>query len=594
MNNQPSKTLTKFLPILGWLPRYRKSYLPGDVSAGLTVGIMLIPQGMAYAMLAGLEPIHGLYAVTGPLVLYAIFGTSRQLAVGPDAIISLLTAAGIASLKASNAEEYLLYVLTLTFMIGLIRLVMGLLKLGFVVNFLSLPVIKGFTSGAVVLITLSQLQHWFRIKLPSTGHVQDMLVALVNHAPDIHWLSFGLGALGIFAIIFSRKIHPFFPSQLLAVIIGTVLVWGFDLTAYGVSIVGEVAGGLPVLSVPSFDLPLWRSLFPLALTIALVGYAQSVAIAKSIQSKHKETGLQSNQELNALGIANIGAAFFSGLPVAGGFSRSAVNDTAGARTPLSSIISALVILFTLLFITDWFYYLPLTILAAVILVAIAGLLDLKGARNLWEKDKSDFAMWAATLVLTMTLGIEAGILLGMTLSLLMVIYKASRPHMAQLGKVPGTAIYRNIQRFDNLEIREDLLIVRLDGPIYFANVDYIKDTFDSWLQEKESKIKFIVFNMESVTSLDSTGAHAMADWITDWNKEGIKLYITGTKGPVRDVLMRWGLTDKIGVDRIFMDDKTALEALENLSDSEALKKHSSYATQYNPQKRSKPQDGPEG
>ena len=582
--NKLNKTLTKFLPILEWLPQYKKSDLPGDLSAGLTVGIMLIPQGMAYAMLAGLEPVHGLYAVTIPLLLYAVFGTSRHLAVGPDAIISMLTAAGIASLMAPSAEEYLLYVLTLTLMVGGIRVLMGLFKLGFVVNFLSRPVINGFTSAAAIVIGLSQIKYWFKIDLPQTGHLQEMVMALLANMSNIHWLTFGVGLIGMLVIIYGKKIHRFFPTQLAAVVLGISAVWGFGLNEYGIAIVGAVPGGFPLLSVPSFEFTLWRQLFPIALTIALVGYAQSIAIAKSIQAKHKGYTIDPNQELLALGMANLGAAFFNGFPVAGGFSRSAVNDKAGANTALSSIISVVLILLTLAFFTQLFFYLPLAILAAVILVAVIGLVDVKEPAELWKRDPADFAMWLATFFATLVLGIEIGILSGMGLSLLMVIYKASRPHMAQLGRVPGTSIYRNIRRFDNLETRDDLLMIRLDGPIYFANVDYVKNTLDQWINDRKGKISSVIFNMESVTSLDSTGANALTDWIVDWRSQGIELFITGAKGPVRDVLKRWGLIERIGVEHMFMDDHTAVEYVGDRLDKERLNKHIPYATQTNTRK----------
>ncbi|WP_373496385.1 SulP family inorganic anion transporter [Aquiflexum sp.] len=581
MKNTVPEIAKRYLPILDWLPQYKSSELQGDLTAGLTVGIMLIPQGMAYAMLAGLEPIHGLYAVTVPLLLYAIFGTSRQLAVGPVAMVSLLTAAGIAGLNASSPEQYLLYALTLAFLVGMIQFGMGILRLGFVVNFLSHPVINGFTSAAAIIIGLSQVKHLFRIDLPNSEHIQEMAVAIFQNIGEIHWITFGIGLIGIIIIKYGKKIHKSFPAPLVAVIVGIALVSGFDLAGLGVKIVGDVPSGLPSFSSPSFDLTTWKTLFPIAFTISLVGFAESFAVAKTIQAKHKNYRLDSNQELVGLGIANFGAAFFQGYPVTGGFSRTAVNNDAGAKTTMASIISAFLIVLTLLFFTGLFYNLPSAILAAVVLVAVSGLIDLKQPVHLWHKDKSDFSMLIATFVITLTLGIEIGIISGMALSLLVVVYRASRPHMAQLGRVPGTNIFRNIDRFQNLEIKEHLLMIRIDGPIYFANVEYIKDKLEKWILERNEKVKMIVFNMESVTNIDSTGAHELNDWIVTWRKSGMDVCMSSIKGPVRDVLNRWALLEGVGADHIFLDDNTAVSAFDHAIDDDILEKYSPYATQSN-------------
>ncbi|MFD2203056.1 SulP family inorganic anion transporter [Shivajiella indica] len=581
MNKSISARIKDFLPVFDWLPNYKKTDLQGDLTAGLTVGIMLIPQGMAYAMLAGLEPIHGLYAVTVPLLLYAIFGTSRQLAVGPVAMVSLLTAAGIASLNPASPEQYLIYALSLAFLVGLIQFGMGILRLGFVVNFLSHPVINGFTSAAAIIIGLSQIKHLLRINLPNSEHIQEMVVAIAQNIGDIHWLTFGIGVIGIVIIKYGKKIHKSFPAPLVAVIVGIALVSGFDLTAQGVKIVGDVPSGLPTFSSPSFDMEVWKTLLPIALTISLVGFAESFAVAKTIQAKHKNYRLDANQELIGLGVANFGAAFFRGYPVTGGFSRTAVNNDAGAKTGLASIFSAILIVLTLLFFTGLFYNLPSAILAAVVLVAVSGLIDFKEPIHLWHKDKSDFAMLIATFIITLTLGIETGIIAGMVLSLLVVIYRASRPHMAQLGRVPGTNIFRNVKRFKNLIESDDLLIIRVDGPIYFANVEFIKDKVDKWLSNKPKKVRMIVFNMESVTNIDSTGAHELNEWITSWRKSGIDVCMSSIKGPVRDVLNRWGILENVGNDHVFLDDNSAVSAFENEINLDLLEKYSPYALQTN-------------
>src|SRR5690554_4274382 len=588
MTSKSNQRLKNFLPILDWLPHYKRSDLKGDIPAGLTVGVMLIPQGMAYAMLAGLPPIHGLYAVTVPLILYVLFGTSRQLAVGPVAIVSLLTATGIETLSPSNPEQYLLYVLTLAFLVGLIQILMGLFKLGFVVNFLSHPVISGFTSAAAIVIGLSQIKHLLGLDLPNTAYFHEMVLSIFQNLGKIHWPTFGMGIMGILIIAYGKKIHSAFPSALMAVIVGVLLVWSFGLEDRGIGIMGDVPGGLPSLSYPLFDFSIWQGLLPIAVTISLIGFAESFAIAKTIQSKHKTYRLNANQELIGLGMANFGAAFFRGYPVTGGFSRTAVNHEAGAKTGLSSIISAGLIVLTLLFFTDLFYYLPNAILGAVILVAISGLIDTKGAFQLWKRDKADFSMLAATFMTTLILGVEIGIATGMVLSLLMVIYKASRPHMAQLARVPGTHIFRNIERFDNLELREDLLIVRADGPIYFANVEFIKDRMDKWIGEKKRALRVVLFNMESVTSLDSTGAHEMGEWISEWRSEGLEVFVTGAKGPVRDAFSRLGMTDYIGAERMFVDDHSAIKYLEQTRDMGETSSLINYAIQSKASPKKKP------
>ncbi|MCH8555511.1 MAG: solute carrier family 26 protein [Schleiferiaceae bacterium] len=546
-----------FFPIADWLPNYKKANLSGDLSAGLTVGVMLIPQGMAYAMLAGLPPIHGLYAVTIPLILYAIFGTSRQLAVGPVAMVSLLAAAGIGALHPTSTEQYLLYAITLAFIVGVIQFGMGILKLGFVVNFLSHPVISGFTSAAAIIIGLSQVKHLFKIQLPSTEHAHEIFIALAQNIGDTHLLTLGLGIVSIIIIKYGKKIHPKFPAPLAAVVVGIALVSGFNLTESGVKVLGSVPSGLPGLSFPSFEGSAWSQLLPIAITISLVGFAESFAVAKAIQNKHKDYKLLPNQELIGLGMANFGAAFFQGYPVTGGFSRTAVNDQAGAKTALASIISVALIIITLLFLTSLFYNLPSAVLAAVVLVAVSGLIDFKEPKKLWKNDKSDFFMLIATFLATLFLGIETGIITGMVLSLIAVIYRASKPHMARLGKVEGTGIYRNIKRFNNAVEPDKQLIIRIDGPIYFANIEYIQNKIDAWVTEK-GQLTGIVLDFEAIPHIDSSGAHALHDWIDNWHGRDIQVILCGMRGPVRDTLNKWNILTQIGQEHCFLSVAHAL------------------------------------
>lgn len=549
--------IAKALPIAQWLPSYNKSFLSGDLSAGLTVGVMLIPQGMAYAMLAGLPPIHGLYAVTIPLLVYAMLGTSRQLAVGPVAMVSLLAAAGIGALEPQTTTDYLTYAFTLAFLVGIIQLGMGMLRMGFVVNFLSHPVLSGFTSAAAIIIGLSQIKHLFKIDLPRSEHAHEILWAMAHNIKDIHWITFTLGVAGIIIIKYGKKIHQRFPAPLAAVVFGILAVSIFGLDERGVAVLGEVPSGLPGLSTPSFDGSIWAQLFPVALAISLVGFAESFAVAKAIQQRHKDYQLRPNQELIGLGAANLGAAFFQGFPVTGGFSRTAVNDQAGAKTGMASIISTALIVLTLLFLTGLFVNLPSAILAAVVLVAVSGLIDFKEPMTLWKKDRSDFAMLLATFLATLTLGIEAGIIIGMVLSLVAVIYRASRPHMARMGRIPGTDIFRNIDRFSELEYNTDTLVVRIDGALYFANTEYIRSTLAKWMDEHP--IKQMIFDLSTVPHIDSSAAHTLHNWVHEWQKQGIRIAFSGTHGPVRDTLKSWSIVMLVGEDQCYLSVNDALK-----------------------------------
>ncbi|GAB4259908.1 MAG: sulfate permease [Saprospiraceae bacterium] len=572
--------IKQYLPALEWLPNYKKEWFSGDLSAGLTVGVMLIPQGMAYAMIAGLPPIHGLYASTVPLVLYALFGTSRQLAVGPVAMVSLLTAAGIGALNPDSPEVYLMLAVTLAFMVGLFQFLMGVFRLGFLVNFLSHPVISGFTSAAAIIIGLSQLKHIMGVNLPRSQHVHDILIAAAGEISNTHLITLGIGILSILIIKFAKKIHKAIPGALIAVIVGILLVWGLGLDQQGVKILGEVPQGLPGLSMPSFDLETWQTLLTAVLTISLVGFMESYAVAKAIQNKHKNYQVDANQELIGLGVANFGAAFFQSYPVTGGFSRTAVNDQAGAKTGLASIISAVTIALTLLFLTPLFFYLPKAVLAAVILVAVSGLIDYKEAIELWKKDRADFWMLFATFLVTLTLGIETGIGVGVVLSLALVIYRSTRPHVAVLGRVPQSDFYRNIDRFDNLEQRPDVLVVRFDGPLYFANLNYFKDRTEQLISKKGKDLRLVVLNADSISYLDSSAVHTLAEWIKDLRNRGLRIHFTSVIGPVRDTMRKWGLMELIGEENFFMSNQRAIDAFDQLQkEGKFQKKFPEFATQ---------------
>lgn len=569
--------LRKIFPFLDWVKGYNRQQFQGDLSAGLTVGVMLIPQGMAYAMIAGLPPIYGLYSATLPLIIYALMGTSRQLAVGPVAMVSLLTASGISTLVEQGTDAFIQYAIVLALMVGIIQFLLGLFKLGFLVNFLSHPVISGFTSAAALIIGISQLQHLIGVKLPRSHHIHVILNEAFKALPDINGLTLLIGLTGIALIIIMKKYFKSVPGQLVAVVFGILAVWGLGLTDYGVLILGEVPKGLPQMGVPIFNLELIQDLFPIALAISLVSFMESIAVAKAIQARHKNYKVIPNQELISLGLANIGGSFFQSFPVTGGFSRTAVNDQAGAKTGLAAIISAGLIILTLLFLTPLFYYLPKAILASVIMVAVFGLIDYKEAQHLWHSNKTDFAMLLATFVATLSLGIEQGIGIGVILSLTLLIFKTTRPHIAILGKVPHSRFYRNTDRFDDLEVRPDVLILRFDAQLYFANINYFSSKIDEFVEQKGKGLKMIIINAESINNMDSSAVKALEDMVMEYRAQGIEFAFASVKGPVRDAMSKAHLIEKIGENHFFMSIQDAIDDY----DQTTSQKFDGYTTQAN-------------
>jgi len=534
------------LPFLSWIKGYGKSQIKGDLSAGVTVGVMLIPQGMAYAMIAGLPPIHGLYASTIPLIIYGLLGTSRQLAVGPVAMVSLLTAAGVGVMAEANTATYVILAASLALLVGLIQWGMGALRLGFVVNFLSHPVVSGFTSAAALIIGFSQFRHILGIPLEQTNLIFKTLIEILQSVQLINWTTVSVSLAGVAIIVLSKSIHRAIPGSLLAVIIGIPI--GLILTGQGfsLSIVGDIPAGLPSFVMPELSTGVLLALLPTAFAISIVGFMESMAVASAVQARHKNYKVIPNQELKALGLANVGTAFFQGFPVTGGFSRTAVNDQAGAKTGMATIFAALLMILTLLFLTSLFYYLPTAILAAVIVVAVSGLINIKLPVQLWKTDRNDFYMLMATFLATLLLGIEEGIVVGVVLSLLVIIYRSTKPHYAVLGRVPGTQQYRNIKRFQNLEREEDTLIIRFDADLYYANLNYFRQNLQHEAAKYGNKLRAIIINAESISSVDSSAIHMLEELFTHYNAAGIRIAFSNVKGPVRDAIAQSELLNKLG------------------------------------------------
>ncbi len=532
--------LDKIFPAATWMRAYERGNLRADISAGLTTAVMLIPQGMAYAMLAGLPPIIGLYASTIPIILYALFGSSRELAVGPVAMVSLLVATALTPLAEAGSAEYVGYAVVLSLLVGVIQAGMGLLRAGFLVNFLSHPVVSGFTSAAALIIGLSQLKHLLGVDIPRSHHIHTILIAAFERASEIQPITLAIGAASIAALVVLKKRAPKLPRALIVVATTTVIVWAFDLASKGVAIVGDVPAGLPTPSMPSLEVDTLTQLAPTAIIISLVGFMESVSVAKAFASKNRYE-IAPNQELVGLGVANLGAAVFSGYPVTGGFSRTAVNAQAGARTPMAGIFTAVVVIGTLLFLTPLFYYLPKAVLAAVIMTAVFGLIDVHEVKHLWKIDRTDLVLLLLTFGGTLSLGIEAGIGLGVGASLLWFVVQTTRPHAAVLGRLPGTTAYRNIERHPEAERFDGLLILRIDASFYFGNVTFLKELIRDAMAKQEAPVHTVILDASSVNRLDSSANGALGEIARSLRETGVRMVLAGLKGPVIDALEKNGI-----------------------------------------------------
>lgn len=542
----------RFLPIVGTMRSYNREKFSGDLSAGITVAIMLVPQGMAYAILAGMPPVYGLYASIVPLLIYAIFGTSRQLAVGPVAMVSLLVVAGVGELATPGSDRFVHLAIMTALGVGLVQFLMGVFRMGFLVNFLSHPVLSGFTSAAALIIGASQIKNLLGLDLPRSKQVFEILLGTIQNASDISIFTALIGFSSILILILLKRWKKTFPSALVVVVIGTLVTALFGLNSNGVAIVGTVPIGLPSFEIPGLSSSDFTSLISIILVISLVSYMESIAVAKAIANK-KGYKVDANQELIALGGANLGGAFFQSFPVTGGFSRTAVNEQAGANTTLASMITAVLIGLTVIFLTPLFYYLPNAVLAAIIMVAVAGLFDLKEMKHLWRTDKRDLAMLLVTFISTLVLGIEEGIAVGVVLSLILVVYSTTRPHSAELGRLGDSKNYRNINRYAEANVDDEILIYRYDSSLYFANVEHFEETLTDRMERHGNSLELVILDASAINTIDSTGIHALEEMINNVKEKGVKFFIAGAIGPVRDKLKKSGIQEAMGEENFFFD-----------------------------------------
>jgi SulP family sulfate permease len=565
--------LRALLPALDWARSYDRSVFAGDVTAAVIVTIMLIPQSLAYALLAGLPPQVGLYASILPLIAYGLFGTSRTLAVGPVAVVSLMTASAIAPIAGAGSAAYGSAALVLALMSGLILVLMAALRLGVIANFLSHPVIAGFISASGILIAISQAKHLLGIAAKGDT-LPDILQSLAGTIGTANLPTLVIGVLALVFLFWVRKslkplltklgLGPRLADMLAkagpvaAVIASAASVSLLHLEGRGVKVVGTLPSGLPPVTLPSFDPALWSQLLPAAILISLVGFVESVSVAQTLAAKRRQRiGL--NRELVGLGAANVAAALTGGYPVTGGFARSVVNFDAGAQTPFAGVLTALGILATALFFTPLFATLPQAVLGATIIVAVLSLVDLRGFVRTWRYSKADGAAMIVTALVVLLIGVEPGIVSGVVLSLLLFLWRTSRPHMAIVGQVPGTEHFRNVLRHKVAESPR-VLSIRVDESLYFANARYLEDRIYDYVAAREG-IRHVVLMCPAVNFIDASALESLETIAHRLNSAGVEFHLSEVKGPVMDRLERSDFFDHFK-GQVFLSQHQALAALD--------------------------------
>ena len=541
------------------LASYRTNAFRGDLTAGLTTAVLLVPQAMAYALLAGLPPQYGLYAASVPLLAYALVGTSRVLAVGPVAVVALLIATGVGELAEPGSSEFISRTILLAAMVGVMQLVMGLLRVGFVTNLLSHPVITGFTAAAALIIGFSQLDNLLGMDLTRSSHVHEIVVNALGHLDTIHPWTSAIGLTSLVILVLMKKLAPKLPCALIVVILGTIIVAAIDLDDRGVAIVGRIPSGFPPPSLPSWSLQTVFDLTPVALAITFVGFIESISVAREFASRGRYD-VDANRELVGLGLGNLAGSLFGGMPVAGGFSRTAVNADSGAKTRAAGVITALTAMFVLLLLTPALWFLPRTILAAIIMMAVFGLIDLRAVSRLWRVKRSDLLLLSVTFFVTLIIGIEEGILAGVATSVMVFVVRTTHPHTAVLGRLPATNTYRNVRNFPNAETTPGVLIVRIDAQLYFGNIAFLKAELKRLEVASEAPLRAVVLDASSINQVDSSADEALLEIGERYEERGIEMYFAHCKGPVREVIARSGLRAHLGEEHFFFELHDAVQA----------------------------------
>ncbi len=558
-NGSLPQWLIKLAPALHWMPHYARDELRADLVAGLTIAALLVPQGMAYALLAGLPPVHGLYASVLPLLLYAFFGTSRHLAVGPVALDSLLVATGVGAMAVAGTSQYIALVVVLTLIIGVLQLLMGSLKLGFIVNFLSKPVLTGFTMAAAIIISVGQLNNLLGLGLSRSKTFFETASNTIEALPHPHLWTLAIGLSGIVLLKVIKQLKSPVPGPVILLIGGTLISWLVGFADHGVAVVGAVPSGLPQLAFAFPDQSQITGLLPLALTLSFIGFMGTLSTGKNYASRFGYR-IDADAEFRALGISNIGSSLSGGFPVSGGLSRTAVNVNAGAKTQLAAIVSALLVLLSVAFLTPLFYHVPVPLLSAIIVFSVVGLINIAAFRYLASVKPLEILVLLTTLLVTLSQGFSTGLLAGILMALIVHIVIQTRPNISLLGRLPNTAIYRSLDNHPEAEHVDGVAILRIDASFYFANAEFLQRKIAE-ITEADPPPKIVLLDASSVNDLDSSGDSVFRDIYRDLNRHGIQLYVAGIKFPVREVLIRSGLYEEIGAKHFFYTVEAAMQRI---------------------------------
>ncbi|WP_290539187.1 MULTISPECIES: sulfate permease [Alcanivorax] len=571
----------RWLPASDWLATYNREQAAGDMLAAIIVTILLVPQGLAYAMLAGMPPQTGLYASILPLVLYALFGTSRTLSVGPAALTSLITASAAGTLAQGDPQLFIQAAIGMGLLSGLFLVAMAILRLGWLTNLLSHPVITGFISGCAILIAASQLKHLLRIDA-SGEELLSLAQTLGQHLPQTHWLTLGISLIAIVCLLIPKYLAaPLKGTRLpgwlvafiskcgpiLAVLVTTLLTVSLSLDSRGLAVVGAIPAGLPHFTLPGLGREHWQNLITPAALLALIGFVESISLAQALAAKRRER-VDANRELMGLGLANIGSGLSGAFAVTGSFSRTTVNYEAGARTPMAGLLTGIGIALVALFFTGWFQFLPLASLAAIIVVGILPLINLAELKHLWAFSRPDALAMAATLAGVLLINVQSGLLLGVVLSVALFLWRTSQPHVAELGRIPGTHHFRNMDRH-SVQLTESVLSIRVDESLYFGNARTLEDRIYDEAQA-HPQIQHVVLHCSGINHLDASAVESLESLNERLRDAGVTLNLSNVKGPVMDVLIKTDF-QKVLTGRVYLSHYQAMEILapESLQEEES-------------------------